>query len=177
MFESIYKFNSLPDLLPTFRDAHNHKEIHKLRELAQIIADKEEKLKKSETILRSVMDVCPVGLVMVDKRNVIWANQVALALLGYEQDDVGITPTSQLYANDTEYERVGEYIYLRHMDDNKIGKILTQLKTKTGKILDALLTIRFVNGNTDTIVCAIYNASNIEQICNSLIYNGKLNGT
>jgi PAS domain S-box-containing protein len=174
-------FDKLPNIEKlTFAKRENESDasIRRLREYAQIVADKEEKLRRSEKILRSVIDVCPVGLVMINKRTIIWTNQIAASLLGYDSKDVGTIRTEELYASDFEYQRVGEYIYERHMDDQSTGHILTQLRTKGGKIIEVLLHIRFVNGDSDTIVCAVYDAKNIEWICNEMIYNREsLNGT
>jgi len=70
----------------------------------------EEALKRSEARLRSVFQVSPLGIGLIQNRQMQWHNEAMFRMSGYSSEELHGKNARMLYQNDEEYERVGEVI-------------------------------------------------------------------
>ncbi|MCF8107027.1 MAG: PAS domain S-box protein [Desulfohalobiaceae bacterium] len=96
-------------------------------------------LQEREKILQVIFRASPVGLVMVRKGILKWANPAAYKILGYVEDDSFIgKDTSIFYPDRSEHSRVIRSLALM-IEHQGLGKIEARLLTKDAREIHCLL--------------------------------------
>jgi PAS domain S-box-containing protein len=98
----------------------------------------EEQIRQSETRLRSIIRVSPIGIGVVLDRIFLEVNARFCQITGYTSDELIGQSARMLYRTQEEYDRVGirNYATLR---DRGTGSAETQWQRKDGAIIDVLL--------------------------------------
>ncbi|MBN1883624.1 MAG: PAS domain S-box protein [Deltaproteobacteria bacterium] len=99
----------------------------------------EEKLAKSETTLRSILQVSPVGIGLVKDRVIQWVNEQFCDMLGYTSEELLGRNARMVYESDEEFNYVGKEKYDQIANFGK-GSVETRLVKKDGTAIDVLLT-------------------------------------
>ncbi len=99
----------------------------------------EEELKKSETMLKTVLAATPIGIALVVDRKFAWINDYMMRTIGRTSDELIGQSVRISYANDEEYNRVGE-LYYKQLKETGKAAIETKLQHKDGRVLDIFLT-------------------------------------
>ena len=71
----------------------------------------EEEFRRSEATLRSLLTAVPIGIALVRNRNILTVNPMMVELTGYSALEMLGMGVRMLYADDTEYQRVGTCLY------------------------------------------------------------------
>ncbi len=95
----------------------------------------EEKLKKSEARLRSVFQVSPLGIGLVQNRQLVWHNETMSRMLGYSSEELHGKNARMLYQSDEEYERVGE-VTKTLGPEKRTTEVETRWVRKDGSVFD-----------------------------------------
>jgi len=99
----------------------------------------EEELDRSETTLRSILEVSPLGIGLVKDRVIQWVNERFCDMLGYMSSELLGKDARMVYESDEEYEWVGREKYDQIAKFGK-GSVETRFVKKNGERLDVLLT-------------------------------------
>jgi PAS domain S-box-containing protein len=99
----------------------------------------QEKLKRNEALLKSVLEAAPIGIGVVHNRVFSWVNEGLLSMTGHSLDELSGKSARVLYADDDEYERVGREKYEQIATAGK-GVVETRWKAKDGSLIDILLS-------------------------------------
>ena len=99
----------------------------------------QEKLKRSEALLKSVLEAAPIGIGVVHNRVLSWVNEGLLSMTGHSLDELSGKSSRVLYADDGEYERVGRVKYEQIATSGK-GVVETRWKAKDGSLIDIFLS-------------------------------------
>lgn len=98
----------------------------------------QERLRANEQRLEAILRASPVGIGLVMNRQLDWANETMYQMLGYEKDALQGQDASVLYADQQEYERVGEELYTS-ISNSKPGNVETKWVRRDGTVFDCLL--------------------------------------
>ena len=101
--------------------------------------DAQEKLKRNEALLKSVLEAAPIGIGVVHNRVFSWVNEGLLSMTGHSLDELSGKSARVLYADDDEYERVGREKYEQIATAGK-GVVETRWKAKDGSLIDIFLS-------------------------------------
>ena len=77
-------------------------------ELRRKTAELEQKdiaLRRSEKIMRTILDASPVGMCLIDDRTIQWGNNALYTSFGYHSEEMSGMPMRDLYASEEEYIR------------------------------------------------------------------------
>ncbi len=114
-----------------------------LQALVRDITDRkraQEAVRKSEAVLRSLLEATPVGVGLLVDRVFVKVNAALCRVTGYsEQEMVGMS-TRILYPDDEAFIRVGRELY-EQMGKTDLGVLESCLKRKDGAIIDVLLCL------------------------------------
>jgi PAS domain S-box-containing protein len=99
----------------------------------------EESLRKNEALLKSILEVAPIGIGVVHDRVFSWVNEGILSMTGYSLDELSGKSSRILYANDSEHERVGRETHAQITTAGK-GALETRWTAKDGRIIDIFLS-------------------------------------
>lgn len=104
------------------------------------ITDKKEK----ENQIKSIYKTAPVGLGLLNLDRVITdVNDRFCEIVGYERDELIGKSAKNIYSTEKEYERVGRIKY-KDIKETGIGVIETQMRKKSGELIDVLLTSAYL---------------------------------
>ena len=98
-----------------------------------------EALRQSETMMKSIFKVSPIGIGLVSNRVLLEVNDYLCQITGYEREELVGKNARILYPSDEEYELVGVEKY-RQIREQGTGTVETRFKSKNGEILDVLLS-------------------------------------
>ena len=100
----------------------------------------EEALRKSEAVLRSMLEAAPVGVGLLVDRVMKKVNRALCQMTGYSEAELRDRSARVLYPTAAEYERVGRELY-GQMRAAGLGALEAQLQRKDGTRIDALLCL------------------------------------
>jgi len=95
----------------------------------------EEKLRKSESLLKTCLRAAPVGIGLVRDRFFEWVNEYASGMTGYSEKELVGQSARILYETDEEFERAGEVVY-GQVQTCGTGTVETKWRRKDGSIID-----------------------------------------
>jgi PAS domain S-box-containing protein len=98
-----------------------------------------EDLRQSETMMKSIFKVSPIGIGLVSNRVLREVNDYLCQITGYEREELIGNSARMVYPSNEEYELVGREKY-RQIREQGTGTVETRFKTKNGDILDILLS-------------------------------------
>jgi PAS domain S-box-containing protein len=106
----------------------------------------EEEIKKREATLRGILKASPSGIAMVSfpQRCLVWANERLCEMTGYRLEDLLGMPTSLLYLDDDEYERVGRQA-TEEIKTNGFSTLQSRWRGQDGRGLDVLLNVSAIH--------------------------------
>jgi PAS domain S-box-containing protein len=98
-----------------------------------------------EKQLRTIFKTAPVGIGMTTiDRNFIEVNERFCNMVEMNREDLIGINARIIYPSDEEYKRVGEIKYDK-IRIGEVGTLETQIKTKSGKLIDVLLSSSYTN--------------------------------
>lgn len=103
-------------------------------------------LAKSEKMLSAVLQASPAGIGLIKDRVVQWGNEALVEMTGYSRDEISLSPSSQFYENEAEYERVGAFAYTEIAERGK-ASVETRFQRKDGHFLDVFMSLAAVDKN------------------------------
>jgi len=101
--------------------------------------ESEYRLSSSEATLKSILHAAPVGIGLVHRRVFSWVNDLLTVMVQYTAEELIGQSARMLYPSEEEYLRVGTVKY-EAIKKHGIGTIETLWKTKSGSVLDILLS-------------------------------------
>ncbi|MGC8604521.1 MAG: PAS domain S-box protein, partial [Desulfomonilaceae bacterium] len=105
----------------------------------------EKELADSEQILKTILAASPVGIHVANKREIKWANEAWIKMLGYEEEKEYVGQSASiLYQSDEEFERVGRALYTGLKSTN-VTETEAKIKRKDGTFFDAAIRIARLN--------------------------------
>ncbi len=110
------EMNLLEEAAGDISFALDHLETERLRRIA------EEKLRESETRLKSIFRALPVGIGLVRRRVILEANDALCRMTGYAQQELLGQSARLLYLNDQDYDWVGQEKY-RQIAEKGTGSV------------------------------------------------------
>ncbi len=99
----------------------------------------EQALQRSESTLRSIFRVAPIGIGLVLERKLLQVNERICEMLGYAPGELPGKNARVLYPSDKDYEYVGREKY-RQIRERGTGTVETRWQRKDGTIIDVLLS-------------------------------------
>jgi two-component system cell cycle sensor histidine kinase/response regulator CckA len=120
-------------------DKGNAIRMHGVNQDITIYKNIEIEAKSNEEKLRSVFRVAPTGIGVVVNRVFTEVNDTICQLTGYKKEELIGKSSRMMYPSKKEYDWVGEEKY-KQISVKGTGSVETQWKTKTGKILDIVLS-------------------------------------
>ncbi len=100
----------------------------------------EEALKDSETFLRKIFDVSPIGIVLLIDRMFVKVNSFMCKMAGYSEEELLGKSARLFYPDDEEFNRVGRDIYPQ-TENGGMGITETRVRRKDGSIINILLSM------------------------------------
>ena len=98
-----------------------------------------EKLKESETRIKSIFRAAPTGIGVIVNRNIQFVNKKFIEMIGYSAEELISQSARMVYPSKEEFDRVGKYKY-EQIRKYGTGTIETQLLRKDGRLIDVLLS-------------------------------------
>ncbi|MFC0877961.1 ATP-binding protein [Saccharicrinis sp. FJH2] len=98
----------------------------------------ENELKNKDRLVNTILSSSPIGITLIKGRRVVWVNEAATAILGYDAVEIIYQDTLKYYSDEKEYQKIGSELYPKLLQKG-FGSIETKLKNKEGKILEVLL--------------------------------------
>jgi len=151
-----------------------------LKRLTDVLNEKDEAIRKSEKILRAILESSPVGIALVDKRKIIWTNEAMSTVFNYTEQELNGMYVRTLYPDNIEYMRVGDILYNDRFGGKKKGELKAKLMKKDGTIFDALLRVSFVSQDSDLmkymkdselmIIAIVIDLVELKSICEGYLY-------
>jgi PAS domain S-box-containing protein len=89
--------------------------------------------------IESIYRAAPIGIGLVKDRTLLEVNDRLCRMTGYSREELVGCSTRILYPSDDEYDHVGKEKY-RQIREQGTGSVKTRFLTKTGKVLDILLS-------------------------------------
>lgn len=107
----------------------------------------EEAHRHSEEMIRSIFLAAPLGIGIVVERVFQFVNDRLCEMTGYARDELVGRNSRMLYVTEEDYARVGREKY-RQIADTGMGTVETRWRTKSGEVLDILLSSTRVDAAT-----------------------------
>lgn len=105
----------------------------------------EEALIQSERTLKTIVSTSPVGIATFQNRKLIWLNEFALGLFGYEEVEELVGQDSRIiYESSEEYDRIHRELY-PVLKSGRIAETNTRIVTRNGTVRDVHLRIKLVD--------------------------------
>ncbi|MBN2526347.1 MAG: PAS domain S-box protein [Deltaproteobacteria bacterium] len=117
--------------------------------------------KEHEATLKSIFRAAPVGIGMVKRRVLAWANDRLQEITGYSEDELMGQSARMLYPSQEEFEFVGREKY-RQIAIHGTGTVETQWMRKDGRIIEVLLSSTPID-STDLDKGVTFSAQDISQ--------------
>ncbi|MFB6317391.1 ATP-binding protein [Saccharicrinis sp. FJH54] len=129
----------------------------------QIRKNTEIELKNKDRLVNTILTSSPIGITLIRNRRVVWVNEAATAILGYDAIEVIYNDTMMFYADKNEYKKIGSQLY-PELHQKGFGSIETKLKNKDGKVLEVLLQAVPLNRKdlTDGLIFAIVDITSLK---------------
>lgn len=151
-----------------------------LKRLTDVLNEKDESIRRSEKILRAILESSPVGIALVDKRKIIWSNEAMSTTFGYTEKELNGMAVRTLYPDNLEYMRVGDVLYNERFGGKKKGELKVKLVKKDGISFDALLRVSFISQDNDLmkymkdselmIIAIVIDLVELKSICEGYLY-------
>ncbi|MBN2705868.1 MAG: PAS domain S-box protein [Deltaproteobacteria bacterium] len=116
----------------------------------------EGRLRKREAKLESILQSAPTGIGIVCDRVFQEVNQQFCRMVGYSKEELLGHSSREVYSSDEEYLRVGRE-QLKLIRKNGVGGVETQLRHKSGKIIDIFVSWKPLDEN-DFSAGIVFNA-------------------
>ncbi len=101
----------------------------------------EEGLKKSEQMIKGILDTSPVGITLTVGRKIKWVNDAWVRIFGFTNEREYIDqPTGILYPSEQDYEETRSRIY-KHLQEAHIGELIAVMMRHDGTVFHASLQI------------------------------------
>ncbi len=104
---------------------------------------------KNREIVEGISRAAPIGIGIVIDREFIFVNNFLCNMLEYSEEEIIGKNSRIIYPTAEDYEFVGKEKY-RQMEKYGIGRVETRFKTKSGRILNIILSSTKVNRNDST---------------------------
>jgi PAS domain S-box-containing protein len=101
-------------------------------------------LRESEETLNAINASSPVGISLVRKRILDWANKAMYHMFGYEEGSLLGKTVRVLYPDDKEYDRVGRILY-PGIGETGMGQTETRLVKKDGSVIHCYIQMCTLN--------------------------------
>ncbi len=118
----------------------------------QKISERSDELRshiKNREIVEGISRAAPIGIGIVIDREFIFVNNFLCNMLEYSEEEIIGKNSRIIYPTAEDYEFVGKEKY-RQMEKYGIGRVETRFKTKSGRILNIILSSTKVNRNDST---------------------------
>ncbi|MCC7573743.1 MAG: PAS domain S-box protein [Candidatus Methanofastidiosum sp.] len=102
--------------------------------------DTEKRIVESEKTLRSILTAAPVGIKLVQNREIIWCNPSMLEMTGYNLEELINKNLKFLYPNEEEYTKVGHMLYDKWLDE-EYREIETFWKKNNGELINCHIRV------------------------------------
>lgn len=93
---------------------------------------------------RIILDTSPIGIGLVRNRELVWSNPAHQSLFGYDEAESVGMPTAKLYANESDYRRMGMEGY-ETLRRGETYKTEVRLRKKDGAVFWCQVTGKSVN--------------------------------
>lgn len=153
-----------------------------LKRLTDVLNEKDESIKRSERILRAILESSPIGIALVDKCKIIWSNDAMSTTFGYTEKELNGMTMSTLYPDGLEYSRVEDLLYKERLNGKKKGELKVKLMKKDGDVFDALLRVSFIFPDNDLmkyiedselmVIAIVIDLMELKSICEGYLYTG-----
>jgi two-component system, cell cycle sensor histidine kinase and response regulator CckA len=107
------------------------REVNERKQVERILMESEQKMK-------AILMASPIGIGLVNKGKLEWANDTLFSMAGYDRESLLGQSISMLYSDDSEYERVERDLFFGTAG-SKSGNVETQWVQKKNTILDCIL--------------------------------------
>ena len=115
----------------------------------------DEALEESESRLRNVFEASPLGIGLIQDREMQWHNGTMSRMLGYASEELSGKNARMLYESDEEFELVGEVISSLG-PEKRTADIETRWVRKDGSIFDCHIRYALLNPESkDSVVLAM----------------------
>jgi PAS domain S-box-containing protein len=105
----------------------------------------QEALKRSESLMRSILSASPVAISLTRDRKMDWVNEAWLEMFGYEDDSECLGQDAMMvYPDREEYERVGRLLY-DDLASREHTEADARFKRRDGSIFCGLIRLRPLN--------------------------------
>ncbi len=99
---------------------------------------KEQELRESERVMRSIFNASPAGIATVVERRIQQVNAMFCWITGYSEEELLGQSTRMIYTNDEEFEQVGRYLF-GEIERSGRGMIEAHLRRRDGVERDVLM--------------------------------------
>ncbi|KYC45699.1 MAG: PAS fold protein [Candidatus Methanofastidiosum methylothiophilum] len=97
-------------------------------------------------IIEGISTAAPIGIGLVINRVFVFVNDFLCNLLEYRKEELVGKNSRIVYLNDEDYEYIGKEKYTQ-LDKSRTGTVETRFRTKSGKVLDVILSSSYVEKN------------------------------
>jgi PAS domain S-box-containing protein len=146
--------------------------LEELKQKTQLLNEKDAELRKSERMMRTVLEASPVGICLVEHRTIVWGNTALAETLDYQEIELAGLPLEALYESKEEYDRVGIEVYQKHLGGRRVGDIRARMRRRSGKVIDALLKVSFVDcnkGKETMVIAVVLDLVELRNYCDDLL--------
>jgi PAS domain S-box-containing protein len=98
----------------------------------------EEEFRRSEATLRGLLAAVPIGIALVRGRTILTVNPMMVQIGGYSAPELVGMGAHGLYADEAEYQRVGNLLY-GEFRDQPLNSVITRWRRKDGTWIDVEL--------------------------------------
>lgn len=162
------------------KEHEDNENIEVLKRLTEVLNEKDESIKRSERILRAILESSPIGIALVNKRRIIWTNEAMSATFGYTEEELNGMAVRTLYPDNVEYMRAGDLLYNERFGGKASGELKVKLMKKDGSTFDALLRVSFISQDNDLmkymkdaelmIIAIVIDLVELKSICEGYLY-------
>jgi two-component system cell cycle sensor histidine kinase/response regulator CckA len=108
------------------------------QELEQRVTERTAELLETNRRTEAILRASPVGIGLIVRRRLGWANEAMYKMVGYEPDSLNGRNAELLYLEREEFKRVGRDLYGSILK-SEIGQVETQWVRKDGTVFDCLI--------------------------------------
>ena len=137
----------------------------KVRELEKLVEEcrlTESRLRKNEATMRGLLQAAPLGIGVINnfkERTFVWTNEHFTRMLGYASQELNGRSALEIYADRSEFERVGR---LKHpeMKTKGVGALEARMLCKDGSIRDVFVSSAMIDP-TDPLSQVVFTSLDI----------------